>query len=44
MFGTDIEIIRAISLLKDKGVIPKTYDHVNEILVPVKKEKSVNGK
>ena len=41
MFGVDIEIIRAISILKDKGIIPKSYDHVTEILVPTKKQSSI---
>lgn len=44
MFGTDIEIIRAISILKDKGVIPKSFDHTTEILVPTKKEIKTNEK
>lgn len=44
MFGTDIEIIRAISILKDKGVIPKSFDRTTEILVPTKKETKTNEK
>lgn len=38
MFGLDIETLKAISILKDKGLIPKSYDHSKEILVNVKKE------
>lgn len=41
MFGVDIEIIRAISILKDKGIIPKSFDHTTEILVPTKKQSSI---
>lgn len=44
MFGIGIEIIRAISILKDKGVIPKSYDHTTEILVSTKKETKTNEK
>lgn len=41
MIGVDIEIIRAISILKDKGIIPKSYDHTIEILAATKKQSSI---